>query len=312
VLKAARSLASMPYRVARQTLGSAGAALRGLRAASARAGEEPESSSRLAAPDTPLNGAISARREVAFGSMSLDELQQLKRAYHVTLNDIVLTVCSGALRRYLSDVGELPDAPLVAAIPVSVAPGAGKRTTGNQVSAMAVDLPVQLADPVARLANVNRSTRRAKRTHGAVGGEFLSGWAELAPPALLSGMSELYSRLDLADRHRPLVNLIVSNVLGPQFSLYCAGHRIKDCCPMGPIYEGCALNVTVLSYDGRLHFGLLACPDVVPDLQRIAGAIGEAVAELREIAQQKSRWSRQRDPHARPVATEELVATSSL
>lgn len=300
LVNAARSLATTPYQVARQSLGSAAAAVRGFRAASGRRDDEQASSASLVAPDTPLNGAITARREVALESMSLDELRRLKSAFDVTLNDVVLTVCAGALRRYLSDAGALPESPLVAAIPVSAAPVAASRTTGNQVSAMIVELPVQLADPLARLANLHRSTLRAKRAHGAVGGDLLSRWAEVAPPALLSAMSELYSRLDLANRHRPLVNLIVSNLPGPPFSLYCAGHRIQACHPLGPIYEGCALNVTVLSYDGRLHFGLLACPDVVPDLKRIARALGEDVAELREVAERRSGRARRRSPLARP------------
>jgi diacylglycerol O-acyltransferase len=292
LLGAARSLAGMPYRFVRQTLGTAAATVRGLRDTfedEATREREPVPTPSLAAPDTPLNGAITARREVALGSLSLEELQRLKRGFDVTLNDVVLAVCSGALRRYLSDGGELSDEPLVAAIPVSVASGAGERTSGNQVSAMTVDLPVQLADPVGRLANVHRSTLRAKRAQRAAGGDLLSGWAEVPPPALLSGASELYSRFDLAERHPPVVNLIISNVPGPPRSLYCAGHRVQACHPMGPIYEGCALNLTVLSYDGRLHFGLLACPDVVPELSRIAAGLHEALDELREAAGQRDR-----------------------
>lgn len=299
LLGAACSLATKPYRLARQSLRSAAAAARGLRAVAVEPDPEASASGPIAAPETPLNGAITARREVALGSRSLGALQQLKTAFDVKLNDVVLAVLSGALHRYLHDTGRLPDSPLVAAVPVSVAPNAAQRTAGNHVSAMFVDLPVQLSDPVARLASVHRSTRRAKRAHRAVGGQVLAEWAQLAPPGLVSGVADLYSRLDLADRHRPLVNLVVSNVTGPPFSLYCAGHRIDACYPMGPIYEGCALNFTVLSYDDRLHFGLLACPDVVPDLGRLTGALEESIAELNEIAAQAARRTGTAGPEAK-------------
>lgn len=301
LLGAARSLAAKPYQVVRQSIGSAAAAVRGLRAASGGAGQEQPKTASLFAPDTLLNGAITARREVALGSLSLEELGQVKREFGVKLNDVVLAVCAGALRRYLADEGEVPETPLVAAIPISVAPDTvDQAAVGNHLSTMIVDLPVQLADPVGRLANVHRSSVRAKHAHGAVGDDLLSGWAEIATPALLSGISDLYSRLDVADRHRPLVNLVVSNVPGPQFSLYCAGHRVQACHPMGPIYEGIALNLTVMSYDGRLHFGLLGCPDVVPNLGRMASAMQEAASELREIATSRSRTPRRRDLRAAP------------
>jgi WS/DGAT/MGAT family acyltransferase len=272
---AARALATAPYRMTREVLGSALAGLRALR-------NEPRgaaASTSLAAPDTPLNGAITARREVALASVSLAELRALRARFGVKLNDVVLAVCAGALRRALGEAGVPMQQPLVAALPVSVSQEQG-RTAGNRISAMLAELPVHLADPVARVASVHRSTRRAKRMHAAVGKSRLSGWAEAAPPALLSGLSSAYSRLGLADRHPPLVNLIVSNVPGPDFGLFCAGHRIESCHPLGPIYEGCALNLTVLSYDGALHFGLLSCPDVGPALDRIAEALEQSVAEL--------------------------------
>jgi WS/DGAT/MGAT family acyltransferase len=275
LLGTARAAATTPYRVTREVVGSALAGLRAIGTEPPRAA--PTAS--LTAPDTPLNGAITARREVALASTSLDELRALRAAFGVKINDVVLAVCAGALRRVLREAGASTQQPLVAALPISVSKAEG-RTAGNQISAMLAELPVHLADPVARVASVHRSTLRAKRIHARLGAGRLSGLAEATPPAFLSGLSAIYSRLDLADRHPPLVNLIVSNVAGPDFALFCAGHRIEACHPLGPIYEGCALNLTVLSYDGALHFGLLSCPDVGPSLDRIGGALEEEIAEV--------------------------------
>jgi WS/DGAT/MGAT family acyltransferase len=299
LLGAARSLVRRPFEIARQTLGSASIAARRIRATSARTHGEPMLPASFSAPSSPLNGAITARRQTHFGSLPLDELQGLKRTFDVKLNDVVLGLCAGALRRYLGERGEPPKEPLVVAVPVSVAKDAPSRESGNQVSAITVELPVHLEDPVGRLVHIRRATLEAKRAHRAIaGGDVLAGWAEIAPPVLLSGLSEVYSRLDLADRHRPLVNLVVSNVPGPPFSLYCAGHRVRACYPLGPIYEGFALNLTVMSYDGRLHFGWMACPDVVPDLARLGDALSKAAAELSGIAERRRRRTQRRSSRA--------------
>jgi WS/DGAT/MGAT family acyltransferase len=282
---AARSWAARPYRLARQMLASAAAAARGFRAAAGSA--PPESESLLTAPDTPLNGAITSRREVALGSVSLAEVEQIKRGLEATVNDVVLALCTGALRRHLIRTAGAVDEPLVAAVPVSIARDPSRHTAGNAVSVMSVELPVHLADPVSRITRIQRSAVRSKRAHRAIGGGLLAGWAELVPPAVLSGVTDLYSRLDLADRHRPLANLVVSNVRGPRGSLRCAGHRVQACYPMGPIYEGTALNLTVLSYDGRLHFGLLACPDVVTGLDQLAAGLADGVTELLRVARRR-------------------------
>ncbi len=287
LLSALGSLVSGPYRAARQTASSAAAGARGLLAAAASAAPSQPVSAPLA-PDTPLNGALTPRREVALGSLPLQDLHSLKRAFGVKLNDVLLAVCAGALRRHLRSSGALPTGPLVAAVPVSLASPSAGRADGNRVSAITVSLPVHLADPIGRLNHVRRSAARAKRTHRAVGGELLSAWADLAPPALLAAASALYSRLDLADRHPPVVNLVVSNVPGPSVPLYCAGHRVRACYPMGPIFEGCALNLTVFSYDGRLDFGLLACPDVVTDLPQLATCREASLAELRQAARPRA------------------------
>lgn len=287
--RAVRSLVRRPFEAAGRTAEAVGRTAKRAWTA-AREGDEAILPASLPAPDSALGGAITGRRVVSFASLPLDGLEDVKECVGVKLNDVVLALCTGVLRDHLEARDALPDGPLVAAVPISVAADEHDPAAGNRVSAMTVALPVQLADPIARLVAIRRETLRAKRAHRAMGTSLLSDWAELAPPALLTGLSTLYSRLDLADHHRPVANLIVSNVPGPRRTLYCAGHRVRACFPFGPIYEGCALNVTVMSFDGRLHFGWIACPDVVPDLARMGEGLWEAAEDLRNAVR------RRRDP----------------
>ena len=188
----------------------------------------------LTTPRTSLNAAITPHRTVAFSSIALEDAKRIKRACHTTLNDVVLAVCAGALRRYLIDGDELPDDPLVATVPVSTAPRAGNRRGANKVSAMFVSLPCQIEDPVERLLAIREGTKGAKDEHNALGADVLLNWAEHATPNVFSTAARAYTRLKLADRHRPIHSLIVSNVPGPDFPLYLAGAELVAGFPLGP------------------------------------------------------------------------------
>ncbi|MGO9344757.1 MAG: WS/DGAT/MGAT family O-acyltransferase, partial [Acidimicrobiales bacterium] len=233
----------------------------------------------LTAPRTSINAAITAHRKVAFASISLDDVKRLKNAMGTTVNDIVLAICTGALRSYLQSHEELPDSPLVATVPVSVHDAEGVQGS-NRVSAMFVSLPTQLADPLERLEVINKGTRGAKEEHNALGADVLLNWVEHATPNVFAAAARTYSRLKLADRHRPIHNLIVSNVPGPDFPLYFAGSEMVAGFPLGPILEGAGLNITVMSYRGVLNWGLMACRETVAGADEIADAIPEALDEL--------------------------------
>ncbi|HEX6237367.1 MAG TPA: wax ester/triacylglycerol synthase family O-acyltransferase [Acidimicrobiales bacterium] len=238
----------------------------------------------LRAPRAPWNAAITPRRAVAFARVSLDEVKQVKNAFGITINDVVLAVVGGAVRRYLMDRERLPDEPLVGMCPVSVRPEDEAGRPGNRISAMFVHLRTDIADAAMRLRAIAAATRGAKDDHDAIGARFLQRWAEHAAPATFARAARLYSRLNLADRHPPVHNLIVSNVPGPPFPLYLAGARLVATYPMGPVMEGAGLNVTVLSYLDQIDFGFLACADLVPDVWDMVDHIDGAMAELREAA----------------------------
>jgi WS/DGAT/MGAT family acyltransferase len=238
----------------------------------------------LTAPRLTLNGTITPHRKVAFADVSLTEVKKVKNAFGVKVNDVVLAVATGALRSYLDDRGELPDRPLVATIPTSVRTPEQKTAMGNRVSAMFASLPVDVEDPLERLHAIHASTIDAKEVHEELGGETLQEWAEVVAPALFSRAMKAYSSLRLADRHRPIHNLVVSNVPGPPFPIYFAGARLESFYPLGPIFDGAALNLTVISYLDTVGFGFLACRELVPDVDRLAAGVDDALKELVKLA----------------------------
>jgi diacylglycerol O-acyltransferase len=234
----------------------------------------------LTTPRTSLNAAITPHRRVAFSSMALEDAKRIRRACGTTLNDVVLAVCTGALRRYLLEGDELPDDPLVATVPVSVAPRNTHRRGANKVSAMFVALPCQIEDPVRRLEAIRENTKGAKKEHNALGADVLLNWAEHATPNVFSTAARAYTRLKLADHHRPIHSLVISNVPGPDFPLYLAGAEMVAGFPLGPVMDGAGLNITVMSYRGVLNWGLMACSETVPRLADLARYLPEALDEL--------------------------------
>lgn len=276
---AASSLARQPFRMAKAVanLGGSAVALR------RRDGEAPRLApppAPFAAPRTSFNTAITGRRSYAFTSLSLPQAKAVKNATGTTVNDVVLALCAGALRRYLDERGEMPDKPLVAMVPVSVRSDDQRDAMGNQVSSMLASLATDIDDPLDRLEAIHASMAGVKQQLKAIGAETLGDWAEFAAPAVAGTAARLYSRTKIADRHRPLFNVTISNVPGPPFPLYSIGARMVANYPVGPIAEGGGLNMTVMSYLDSLDFGLLACPDVLPDIDLLAEGLALALDEL--------------------------------
>lgn len=233
----------------------------------------------LTAPRTSFNAAITPHRKVAFSSISLDDVKTLKNLMGMTVNDVVLAVVTGALRDYLMARDELPEIPLVASVPVSVQ-GAPGVSGSNAVSAMFVSLPTHLEDPMERIRAIHESTKGAKEEHKALGASVLLDWVEHATPNVFGAAARTYSRLKLADRHRPIHNLIVSNVPGPDFPIYFSGATLVAGFPLGPVLEGAGLNITVMSYRGTLNWGIMACRETVEGAHDLADAIPAALDEL--------------------------------
>jgi diacylglycerol O-acyltransferase / wax synthase len=232
------------------------------------------------APQTPFNAPISPHRRWAFRDLPLAEIKQVKAAAGITVNDVIVALCSGALRRWLLDRGELPDEPLVAAIPVSIRTDGEQH--GNRVSAMFAPLATNLDDPAERLATTGQAMHAAKEQHGALPAELLTDVTQVAAPALANQAARLNARLRLLERVNPF-NLIISNVPGPRIPLYYAGAPLLAYYPLSAIANGQGLNITVMSYQDTVFLGLLACRELVPDLEELADHVVAELATLVEL-----------------------------
>jgi WS/DGAT/MGAT family acyltransferase len=241
----------------------------------------------LKAPRTPLNGPVTAHRRFSFGSVPLADIKTVRRRYGGTVNDIVMVLCTTALRRWLLDHGRLPDVPLVAAVPVSVRRRAQEGSAGNQISVMLAELPTHLADPEARLEAMHASMELAKGRFGAVPPTLLRDLSRLMPTAG-SGLAAR-SLFNLATVPGPPFNLFISHVPGPQVPLYVAGAKVRGVYPVSAVTSLTgALNITLFSYNRALDFGLIACRELMPDVWNLIGYLSDALAELVELSQAAS------------------------
>ncbi|GAA0433236.1 diacylglycerol O-acyltransferase [Acrocarpospora corrugata] len=236
----------------------------------------------LAAPRTPLNGPVSSRRGFAYGSVALTDLKYVAKTFGMSVNDVVMTVCASALRSWLDERGALPAQPLIAAVPVSIRTPAAVDGIGNQISAMITPLATDVADPRARLAAVRTTMSAAKRRFAVSRTTWLNDLCTMMPAALARATPAVFR---LAGRVAPGVNLIVSNVPGPQVPLYLGGARLLAYYPMSVLSDLTGgLSITCLSYDGSLGFGVVACPARVPDVWQIMDHLREGVTELVKLA----------------------------
>jgi diacylglycerol O-acyltransferase / wax synthase len=226
------------------------------------------------APKTPINVDVGPHRRVEFVRASLDDFKAIKNVLGGTVNDVVLAVVSGALRQFFQHRGiDTRGLELKAMVPVSTRAEADKGALGNQVTSMAAPLPIYEEDPFLRLSIVKEAMKDVKSSKQAAGAESIMSLSGFAPPTILGQVGRLQAQ-------QRLVNLLVTNVPGPQFPLYSLGHKLVDLFPMAPLGANQALNVAVMSYNGQFGFGLLADYDAIPDLGIFADALEKSVQEL--------------------------------
>jgi diacylglycerol O-acyltransferase len=234
------------------------------------------------APRTCLNASVTAGRAFATVSLPLDELRRLARRHEVTLNDLVLWLCSTALRRHFGRHGPLPRRSLVAAVPVSLRPE-GDAEPDNQASITLISLGTHLADPQRRLAHIRAATTSMKATVAGLKNVLPTDFPSIGVPWLLEAATALIGRTRAVEHMPALANVAISNVPGPAMPLYLAGARMLHSHPTSIIVHGIGLNITVQSYDQSMDFGLMACAEALPRVREVAQAIEVALDDLRAL-----------------------------
>ena len=247
------------------------------------------------APATPLNVPIGPHRRFVGIAADLDDFKLVKNVLGGTVNDVVLTVVTGALRAFLLDRGVRTEGmEMRALVPVSVRTLGERHETGNRIAVMRGPLPVYIADPLQRLRFVRHAMDGLKESKQALGAEAIANAQNFAPPTILAQAS----RLNFSTR---LFNLIVTNVPGPQFPLYVLGRRMERVFPVAFLPENHALAVAIMSYDGEMNFGLLGDFDALPDLESIGESIKSELAVLVEIARERQALEAQTPNGADPA-----------
>jgi len=232
-------------------------------------------------PRTSFNVSLTPERTFAMTTLDFEDVRAIRRALGVTVNDVFLAVCGGAVQAYLGHRGELPGRPLVASVPLST--GAPEGTlAGNHVDNLYVSIGTDIADPVARVRHIADVAAAAKAARAALGNELFEERAEIVPPQLFAFAVRSWGRTHLANHLRPPLNLVVSNVAGPASRLEVGGAVLESLYSVGPILEGIGLNITAWSYAGKLYVSVLGCPASLPDPWPLADALGDSLAVLRD------------------------------
>ncbi|WP_433334205.1 WS/DGAT/MGAT family O-acyltransferase [Spirillospora sp. CA-294931] len=240
--------------------------------------------SRENAPPTPFNLPIGRRRSVACGELDLAEIKEIRKALGGSVNDVIMALCATALRQWLDKRGALPDRPLIAGVPVSLRKGDDDADAANAVSIMTVPLATHLAGPAERYDAVRRDLDLVKRRFVASSGSWVTGLAELMPQPLAAPFARLAMQAAQPLSVRP-INLIVSNVPGPQFPLFLGGARVLGYYPISVVTDiSGGVNITVFSYDGKVDIGIVACRDLVPEPSELIDHLSDAMDELRSLS----------------------------
>jgi diacylglycerol O-acyltransferase / wax synthase len=239
----------------------------------------------LMAPKTPFNVSVSAQRRFAKASVSLAEIKAIAAASDSSINDVVMAICSGALRRFLQATKQLPSKSLIAAIPISLRELSDQRLN-NQVTMVPASLGTDCKTAAKRLEAVKAAMTEVKTTTGKFKDLIPTDYPGLGAPWLIGGIAQLVAKTKLVERLSLPANLVISNVPGPKVPLYLAGAKMLAYYPMSIVVHGLALNITVHSYATQLDFGLIACAQAVSDLAPLADAILAEHAELKNLAAQ--------------------------
>lgn len=234
----------------------------------------------FSAPPTQLNGIVSPRKKWNSAILSLSRVKKLYKIMGTTLNDVMLAICAGALRKYFLQKGKLPTKPLVAMVPISTRTKAEINQQGNQISNMLVQLATDIEDPIERLEEIHENTVKGKTYQKAIGAKTLASLAEAVPYGIANQAARLYSRFQMAEMHAPVFNVTITNVPGPQFPLYFREHKVHSVMGMAPILDGMGLIITILSYNGKITISPTSDVKSMPEQGTFSRLLLESANEL--------------------------------
>jgi WS/DGAT/MGAT family acyltransferase len=240
-------------------------------------------------PKTIFNGSISPKRTWGTAILSFERINTLKKLMEVSINDIILTICAGAIRRYLQERDKLPLQPLVANVPISIRVKDSKLELNNQISNMFVQIATHIEDPIERLEFIQEQTLLGKTRHNAVGAKTLAKMADSVPFGLANLAAGLYSRYNIKELHRPPFNVTITNVPGPRGMLYLKGHKIVSIFGLTPVVDGFGLIIAAFSYNGQISITTTSDAKTMPDADKFSRYIREAANELEKVIQKRGK-----------------------
>ena len=241
-------------------------------------------------PRTRFNDNVSPHRVFDGRSFSLDEIRAVKsRVEGATVNDVIVSTCGGALRRYLESKGELPEESLVAMAPVSARPDQMRKTAGNMVSTMSLPVRSDIADPLQRLRAVHAESVQAKRLTHTLGASLAAELAHFLPSTTSGLMATAYGRYGLAKRLPPMFNTVITNVPGPNFPLYSMGSRMVANFGLGPVAHGLGLFQPVIGYNGQITISAISCREMMPDPAFYCDCLTETFEDLKKAAKKPTK-----------------------
>ena len=246
-----------------------------------QATELPKSS--MSAPRTIFNEPISPKRKWGTAILSLKRIKKLKDLTQMTINDLMLGICAGALRKYLLEKDKLPNQSLVANVPVSIRTKKESGEMNNKIANILIKLATNIEDPIERLEAIHEHTVQGKLKKKGVGAKKLTKIADAVPFGLVNVAAGIYSRYNLSKLHNPIFNVTISNVPGPQFPLYLNGHKVQSVMAMAPIIDGLGLIINILSYNGVVTISATSDAKTMPDMDLFARHLRDAANELEEL-----------------------------
>lgn len=245
--------------------------------------------SKRVVPKTIFNDNVSPKRTWGTAILSFERIYALRKITGVTINDLIVAMCSGAIRSYLQERQKLPTQPLVANIPISIRKNGGKQEMNNQISNMFIPIGTHIEDPLKRLEFIQEQTEMGKLRNKAVGAKTLSKMADSVPFGLANLAAGMYSKYNIKDLHRPPFNVTITNVPGPSGPLYLKGHKVVSVFGLTPVLDGFGLIIAAFSYNGQVTITATSDAKTMPDADKFARYIREAANELEVLIKKRGK-----------------------